>query len=98
MGQVPDQRRHPHEPRHERPAQGGEEPELKAVACTVPLSCLDLPCCCAAMLETTWLAATLLPPTQVLVDDAKVAGWVREGLPADPTSVENGAILTNSGG
>lgn len=26
-----------------------------------------------------------------------VAGWVREGLPADPTSVQNGAILTSSG-
>ena len=37
-------------------------------------------------------------PLKVLVDDAAVAGWVREGLPADPTSVQNGAILTNSGG
>lgn len=34
--------------------------------------------------------------TQVLVDDAIVASWVREGLPSDPTSVQNGTILTNS--
>lgn len=33
---------------------------------------------------------------QVLVDSATIAGWVREGLPNDPTSVQNGAILTNS--
>jgi hypothetical protein len=33
---------------------------------------------------------------QVLVDDAIVAGWIREGLPSDPTSVQNGTILTNS--
>lgn len=33
---------------------------------------------------------------QVLVDAATIAGWVREGLPNDPTSVQNGAILTNS--
>ena len=33
---------------------------------------------------------------KVLVDDALVAGWVREGLPSDPTSVQNGTILTNS--
>ena len=39
----------------------------------------------------------VLPP-QVLVDEAQVATWVREGLPADPTSVQSGAILTNSGG
>ncbi len=38
------------------------------------------------------LAAAL----QVLVDDATVASWVREGLPSDPTSVQNGTILTNS--
>ncbi|CAD7704939.1 unnamed protein product [Ostreobium quekettii] len=35
-------------------------------------------------------------PLKVLVDDALVAGWVREGLPSDPTSVQNGTILTNS--
>ncbi|EFN60095.1 hypothetical protein CHLNCDRAFT_133411 [Chlorella variabilis] len=38
----------------------------------------------------------LSDPLKRLVDDAMVAGWVREGLPADPTSVQNGAILTNS--
>ena len=37
-------------------------------------------------------------PLKVLVDDAMVASWVRQGLPADPTSVQNGAILTNTGG
>eukprot|EP00891_Asterochloris_glomerata_P001316 jgi/Astpho2/1316/Aster-06188 len=35
-------------------------------------------------------------PLKVLVDDATVASWVREGLPSDPTSVQNGTILTNS--
>jgi dynein heavy chain, axonemal len=35
-------------------------------------------------------------PLKVLVDDAMVAGWVREFLPSDPTSVQNGTILTNS--
>lgn len=35
-------------------------------------------------------------PLKVLVDDALVAGWIREGLPSDPTSVQNGTILTNS--
>lgn len=33
---------------------------------------------------------------QVLVDDAMVASWTREGLPSDPTSIQNGTILTNS--
>ena len=32
----------------------------------------------------------------MLVDDAMVASWMREGLPSDPTSVQNGTILTNS--
>jgi dynein heavy chain len=32
----------------------------------------------------------------VLVDDAIVANWIREGLPSDPTSIQNGTILTNS--
>ncbi len=35
-------------------------------------------------------------PLKVLVDDAMVASWIREGLPSDPTSVQNGTILTNS--
>jgi len=38
----------------------------------------------------------LKDPLAVLVDDATVAGWVSEGLPSDPTSVQNGAILTTS--
>jgi dynein heavy chain len=25
-----------------------------------------------------------------------IAGWIRQGLPSDPTSVQNGVILTNS--
>jgi hypothetical protein len=33
---------------------------------------------------------------QVLVDEAMVAQWVKEGLPSDPTSVQNGTILNNS--
>lgn len=33
---------------------------------------------------------------QVLVDEALVASWVKEGLPSDPTSVQNGTILNNS--
>lgn len=35
-------------------------------------------------------------PLKVLVDDAMIAGWIREGLPSDPTSVQNGTILLNS--
>ena len=38
----------------------------------------------------------LSDPLKVLVDDALVASWVSQGLPSDPTSVQNGAILTNS--
>ncbi len=44
------------------------------------------------------MSPDLADPLKLLVDDATVAGWVREGLPADPTSVQNGAILTSSGG
>lgn len=40
--------------------------------------------------------AEVLYVCQVLVDDATVASWVREGLPSDPTSMQNGTILTNS--
>lgn len=35
-------------------------------------------------------------PIALLVDAALVASWVRQGLPSDPTSVGNGAILVNS--
>ena len=38
----------------------------------------------------------LKDPLKVMIDDATVASWVSEGLPSDPTSVQNGAILTNS--
>eukprot|EP00899_Mesostigma_viride_P003607 jgi/Mesvir1/13247/Mv18980-RA.1 len=35
-------------------------------------------------------------PLKVLVDDAVIAGWVGEGLPSDPTSIENGTIVTTT--
>ncbi|KAI8464229.1 MAG: flagellar alpha dynein [Monoraphidium minutum] len=35
-------------------------------------------------------------PLSLLVDDALVASWIRQGLPSDPTSVQNGTILVNS--
>lgn len=38
----------------------------------------------------------LVDPVKLLVDDATVAQWVRQGLPSDPASVGNGAILANS--
>lgn len=38
----------------------------------------------------------LSDPLAVLVDDALVASWVRQGLPSDPTSVQNGAIVSHS--
>uniref|UniRef100_A0A061RCW1 Flagellar alpha dynein n=1 Tax=Tetraselmis sp. GSL018 TaxID=582737 RepID=A0A061RCW1_9CHLO len=38
----------------------------------------------------------LTDPLKLLADDAQVAGWVREGLPSDPTSVQNGTILMNT--
>jgi dynein heavy chain, axonemal len=38
----------------------------------------------------------LTDPLKVLVDEAMVAQWVKEGLPSDPTSVQNGTILDNS--
>jgi hypothetical protein len=62
---------------------------------------------CRELLVADWLkflrergvpmSPGLSDPLKCLVDDAVVAGWVREGLPSDPTSVQNGAILTNSG-
>jgi dynein heavy chain len=42
------------------------------------------------------MTAGVADPLKVLVDDATVAGWTRQGLPSDPTSVQNGTILTNS--
>ena len=41
-------------------------------------------------------AHTHTDPVALLVGDALVASWIRQGLPSDPTSVGNGAILTNS--
>jgi hypothetical protein len=38
----------------------------------------------------------LADPLSLLVDDALVASWIRQGLPSDPTSVQNGTILVNS--
>ena len=35
-------------------------------------------------------------PLDMLTDDAKKAGWANEGLPTDPLSVENGAIMTSA--
>jgi hypothetical protein len=35
-------------------------------------------------------------PVSLLVDDALVASWIRQGLPSDPTSIGNGTILVNS--
>ena len=37
-----------------------------------------------------------IDPLNVLTDDAGVANWQNEGLPADRISVENGAIITNA--
>ena len=36
-----------------------------------------------------------LDPLQMLMDDADVATWQNEGLPADRMSTENAAILLN---
>lgn len=35
-------------------------------------------------------------PLDLLADDASRAKWANEGLPIDPLSVENGAIMTNA--
>jgi dynein heavy chain len=37
-----------------------------------------------------------LNPMTLLVNDAQIAEWNNEGLPADDVSIENGTILTNS--
>ena len=36
-------------------------------------------------------------PLELLCDDSARARWAAEGLPTDPLSVENGAIITNTG-
>jgi dynein heavy chain len=35
-------------------------------------------------------------PVAILTDPAKIAGWNNEGLPTDPVSVENAAIITTA--
>jgi len=35
-------------------------------------------------------------PVKILSDEARIAGWNKDGLPSDPVSIENGTILTNS--
>eukprot|EP00967_Tisochrysis_lutea_P084956 scaffold118944_cov18-Tisochrysis_lutea.AAC.2 len=55
--------------------------------------------CRASVLQNLPIPACLgenVVLSAVLVDDAMVASWVREGLPSDPTSIQNGTILTNS--
>ncbi len=37
-----------------------------------------------------------IKPLDMLTDDAHKAKWANEGLPIDPLSVENGAIMTNA--
>lgn len=37
-----------------------------------------------------------IDPLQVLTSDSVIADWMNNGLPADRTSIENGAMLTNS--
>ena len=44
----------------------------------------------------TPMTAGLTDPVSVLVDSATVAGWTGEGLPSDPTSIQNGTVLSNS--
>ena len=34
-------------------------------------------------------------PIKMLSNDAQIAEWMNEGLPADRISMENGAIITN---
>jgi hypothetical protein len=57
------------------------------------------------LVDESWLPDLLqrgIPSTQgirpldLLTDDTRKAKWANEGLPIDPLSVENGAIMTNS--
>jgi len=34
-------------------------------------------------------------PVKLLTDDARIAGWSNDGLPADPLSIENGCLVTS---
>lgn len=59
----------------------------------------------ASVLSVGWLAFLLhqtpipvtpaLDPLRMLMDDADVAAWQNEGLPADRMSMENATILIN---
>ena len=62
----------------------------------IVLIAASLPEVMLASLQSSSCIGALALALQVLVDDATVASWVREGLPSDPTSVQNGTILTNS--
>ena len=46
--------------------------------------------------KKTPMTPGLSDPVKVMVDDATIAQWVSEGLPSDPTSIQNATILTNS--
>jgi dynein heavy chain len=35
-------------------------------------------------------------PLDLLTNDSTKARWANEGLPTDPLSIENGAIMTNA--
>lgn len=37
-----------------------------------------------------------IKPLDMLTDDSTKAKWAQEGLPTDPLSIENGAIMTNA--
>eukprot|EP00061_Rhincodon_typus_P016574 g44866.t1 len=59
---------------------------------------LHEPFACAASLETVPVPIPItsdLDPMTMLTDDADVATWQNEGLPADRMSTENATILTN---
>jgi dynein heavy chain len=46
--------------------------------------------------KLNWLVILPTDPLPLLVDSATMASWVRQGLPSDPTSMQNGMILTNT--
>lgn len=58
--------------------------------------------CCWWQTPTRGTAAPLPPrpagikPLDMLTDDSTKAKWAQEGLPTDPLSIENGAIMTNA--
>lgn len=57
------------------------------------------------MVEEKWLPDLIekqipmmpgIKPLDVLTDDTTKAKWGNEGLPTDPLSIENGAVVSNS--